>query len=62
VNYRVIEAGDPDELRQRVMGTLLDGWRLQGGVMIVAVGDDNYLYAQAVIREPTTTTNQQERG
>lgn len=48
VDYKVIEAGDPETLRGRVRTCLIENWMPQGGVVVVALGDDHYLYAQAM--------------
>lgn len=50
-NYKLIEAGDPDDLRSRVLQDSADGWEPQGGVAVVALGDDEYLYAQAMVKK-----------
>lgn len=65
VNYRVVEADDPDTLRERVLKAMLDCWVLQGGVAIVACGDDGYSYAQAMTRslvEAVESFHPTERG
>lgn len=49
-NYKIVEAGDPDELRTRVLQASTDGWEPQGGVVVVALGDDEYLYVQALVK------------
>lgn len=48
-DYKILEAGSPEELAMIVRTFLGDNWLPQGGVMIVALGNDDYLYAQAVI-------------
>jgi len=50
-NYRVVEAGEPDELQRKVMELAKDGFTPHGGVSIVSLGDDNLLYAQAMSKE-----------
>ncbi len=52
LRYIIIEAGDPLDLSARIEINYRDGWLLQGGVFIVALGDDQYLYAQAMARYP----------
>lgn len=48
INYIILEADDADELRRRVIERLHENWLPIGGVIVVATGDDNYVYAQAM--------------
>lgn len=46
--YMIIEARDQEELKKRVEDLLQLSWLPQGGVCVTALGDDNYLYVQAM--------------
>ena len=48
--YRVLETASKEDLNKLITVAFCEGWRCQGGVSIIALGDDNYLYAQAMIR------------
>ena len=50
VKYRIVERGTPEMLADIVNEFMLDGWKCQGGVSVAALGDDDYLYVQAMIR------------
>lgn len=51
INYTVVEATDPDELRFKVVGRLRDGWVVQGGVAVAPLGDGEFYYCQALVKE-----------
>lgn len=48
-NYRVVEAQTPEALTKLVAELVKIGWLCQGGVCVIAFGDDSYLYVQALI-------------
>lgn len=50
MEYRIYEASSPELLERKVRKALDDGWRLQGGVAVMPLGDDQYIYAQALVR------------
>jgi hypothetical protein len=52
MEYRVWETRSRDDLAMLVASALRERWQLQGGVSITALGDDDYLYAQAMTRSP----------
>ncbi len=49
-NYRIVEAVSPEELETQVVELLALDWELQGGVAVMAIGDDSYIYAQPMVR------------
>jgi len=50
VDYTIIEKVDPSDLARCVQSALANGWLPQGGVAVTALGDDEYLYCQAMVR------------
>lgn len=48
-DYRVSEAGSPDDLARQVRVYLQDNWLPQGGMVVIPLGNDDYLYAQAMV-------------
>ena len=49
-DYLAIEAVSPEDLQRKVKAALADGWQLQGGVCVVRLPNDDYLYVQALAR------------
>jgi hypothetical protein len=57
-DYIVLEARNWTDLANDVVRKMVNArYQCQGGVMIVALGDDDYLYAQAMIHVNTEETN-----
>lgn len=57
--YRTVERGTPEMLSEIVNTLLNDGWKLQGGISVLALGEDEYLYVQALV---LTDSNFKEQG
>lgn len=47
-DYIILEAPDPERLAQLVKELHQQKYYPQGGVAVAAIGDDNYIYAQAM--------------
>lgn len=51
MEYQILEAGDPEKLESYVNRAIAEeDWKPQGGVAIMPLGDDQYIYAQALVR------------
>lgn len=49
MRYQILESQLPEELTEMVEDALTTGWKCQGGISVTALGDDNYLYSQAMV-------------
>lgn len=56
VDYQVVEATDPDKLRRKVLELAQQDFQCQGGVHVVALGEDDYLYTQAMVKDDYDNT------
>ena len=57
-DYIVLEARDWTALAADVFNKMTHGFQCQGGVAIVALGDDEYLYAQAMVHFPVKESDE----
>lgn len=48
-DYCILEKPDRKDLEQIVLQMIRQGWIPQGGLVVTALGDDRYLYAQAMV-------------
>lgn len=51
MKYQIVEAQSPEQLQMLVGVEMLSDWEPHGGVTVVALGDDSYLYVQAMIKQ-----------
>jgi len=51
IEYALVSGTSAESLVQQVHVLLSEGWSTQGGASVASMGDDDYLFVQAMMRE-----------